>query len=616
VRKFFAEKFTKSSIFRGANELNSKDQIKLLLITIVQIFIGFLDLAGVIVIAALGALSVQGIESKHAGNKVGSLLKFFHIETYTFHSQVAFLGIFAGIVLVLKTLLSIFFIRKIFYFLSIKSAQISADLVSKFLSRDLIQVQRHTTQEILFIISEGVRSLMIGVLATSITIASDFAMLLILSIGLFFIDPSIAIATAIIFFITAYILHYLLQIRSRQIGSEYNRLTVQSNQKILEVLNSYRESVVRNRRAFYANKIRTLRYEMGEINAEWNFQPYISKYVIELTTVIGAIVLAGFEFSTKNATHAVSVLAVFLATSSRIGPAVLRIQQSLLTVRNSTGSATTTFQLIDELKNTKILDDNDDNDDADLRFDYPNFIPEVVLQNLSFSYGVSSNFSLENISLVIPAGSSAALVGPSGAGKTTMVDLILGVLQPNSGFVKISGLNPIEASRRWGGGISYVPQDIAITTGTIRDNVSLGYRDFLATDARVWSALHTSQLDTEIQNFPNGLDENIGENGYKISGGQRQRLGIARALFTSPKLLVLDEATSSLDGQTESDLTESIKSLSGKVTIITVAHRLSTVRAVDKVIYIDRGKVIATGTFEEVRKKVPNFDKQAMLMGL
>ena len=207
-------------------------------------------------------------------------------------------------------------------------------------------------------------------------------------------------------------------------------------------------------------------------------------------------------------------------------------------------------------------------------------------------------------------------MGPSGAGKTTMIDLLLGILNQDSGSVLISGVSPIKAITKWPGAISYVPQDVVITAGTIRENISLGYPIEVATDNLVLEALGIAQLDKFVRELPNGIDTQVGERGAKISGGQRQRLGIARALFTRPQLLVLDEATSSLDGATEASISDAIQALRGSTTVIIIAHRLSTIKHVDKVVYLSSGKIQAVGTFEEVRKLVPDFDSQAKVIGL
>jgi ABC-type multidrug transport system fused ATPase/permease subunit len=174
----------------------------------------------------------------------------------------------------------------------------------------------------------------------------------------------------------------------------------------------------------------------------------------------------------------------------------------------------------------------------------------------------------------------------------------------------------LDAVEKWPGGVAYVPQNIIITNGTIRKNVGLGFPVESIKDELVWDALDVAQLSDFIREIPGELDSHVGDSGSNISGGQRQRLGIARAMFTKPKLLVLDEATSSLDGETEANVTDSIHKLKGEVTVVLIAHRLSTVRQADVVVYLDKGKILSKGTFDEVRASVPDFDHQAQLMGL
>jgi ABC-type multidrug transport system fused ATPase/permease subunit len=207
-----------------------------------------------------------------------------------------------------------------------------------------------------------------------------------------------------------------------------------------------------------------------------------------------------------------------------------------------------------------------------------------------------------------------AIVGASGAGKTTLADLILGVLVPQSGKILISGIEPQDAVGKWPGAIAYVPQDVAIVDGTIKENISLGYPIDTATDGIIEFAIQIANLEEFIMSLKNRLDTNVGERGNLISGGQRQRIGIARAMYTRPKLLVLDEATSSLDGTSESAISESIDSMRGKTTVILIAHRLSTVKNADIVIYLENGKILAADTFTKVREQVANFDEQIRLM--
>jgi ABC-type multidrug transport system fused ATPase/permease subunit len=288
------------------------------------------------------------------------------------------------------------------------------------------------------------------------------------------------------------------------------------------------------------------------------------------------------------------------------------LQQGSIAIKGGLGSAGPTFQLIESLRNAVIIENNDDTlDTLHLGFD-----STVEIKNSELTYPQSSEPAVSNLSLSIPAGKSVALVGPSGAGKTTLVDILLGVLSPDKGTVLISGKEPLDAFAEWPGAVSYVPQDIVISSGTVRENIALGYPLETATDEMILSALKVAHLDEFVTQLPAGLDADVGEHGSKLSGGQRQRLGIARAMFTRPHLLVLDEATSALDGETEAAISDAIHELRGSTTVVMIAHRLSTVRNADIVVYLDKGRILAQGTFDEVREAVPDFDRQAKLMGL
>jgi ABC-type bacteriocin/lantibiotic exporter with double-glycine peptidase domain len=249
-------------------------------------------------------------------------------------------------------------------------------------------------------------------------------------------------------------------------------------------------------------------------------------------------------------------------------------------------------------------------------FDHKDFQPSVDITDLNFRFENNENFAIEDLNLRIAPGSQVAITGSSGAGKTTLVDLILGVFTNDSDSVKISGLTPLSAFSRWPGAVAYVPQNINIMNTTIRENISQGYEFDSLDEERVWNSLEVAHLDAFVKSLPLGIDTHVGEFGNQLSGGQRQRLGIARALFTSPKLLILDEATSALDAETESLISQTIKGLKGKCTVILIAHRLSSVMNADKVIFMENGKITAEGTFSEVRKLSPNFEKQAKLMGI
>jgi ATP-binding cassette, subfamily B, bacterial PglK len=238
------------------------------------------------------------------------------------------------------------------------------------------------------------------------------------------------------------------------------------------------------------------------------------------------------------------------------------------------------------------------------------------LNDVSFTYPGSDTRAVDGITLELAAGQSLALVGKSGSGKSTLVDIILGLLPPEDGVALIGGVPAGQATTTWPGGVAYVPQEVLLANDTIRNNVALGLPVESIDDDLIWESLKRAHLDEYMRDRVDGLDSHIGERGLRLSGGQRQRLGIARALYTRPKLLVLDEATSALDAETEQAITQTIHDLEGDVTTVLIAHRISTVRDADVMVYMEDGKSLAVGRFVDIRHAVPGLARQASLLGI
>lgn len=603
---------SQSVVIRSAKVLPKKDQKKLIYIVFLQVFLGALDLLGVAFIGVLGALAVNGIQSRPPGDRVTQVLHVLHLDGQDFQTQAAIIGGLAALFLISRTIASVLFTRRIMFFLSRRGALLASELLAKYLTQPLIFIQTRKSTEALYALTIGVNSLTLGILSLSLTVISDVSLLFVMSIGLFIVDPYMAFGTFFIFGGIGFTLYKLLNVRAKKLGLNEADLNIQTNTKVLEVLSSYREIVVRNRRGYYAQQIGNIRYSLADTQAEMFFMPNIGKYVIESAMVLGGLLLAGIQFLRTDATHAVAILSLFLAAGSRIAPAILRVQQSAIQIRSNVGVATPTLNLIDQLENVDLSEPGENNPN----FDHLEFSPRISLEDVVFTYPNSAVPALNNVSISIKPGESVAIVGPSGAGKTTLVDVLLGVLEPMSGKVLIGEFAPLDAICRSPGAIAYVPQDVMILDATIRENVVMGFPPNIEFDTQVNQALEAAQFSLKDPASQLTLESRVGERGTKLSGGQRQRLGIARALFTKPRLLVLDEATSSLDGQTEAAVAQAIQKLRGETTVVTIAHRLSTVRAADHVIYMEAGKILAMGTFDAVRAEVPDFDSQAKLMGL
>ena len=597
---------------RILSTLSKEEKKRLGLVACAQAFLGLLDLLGVLAIGLLGTISISMLQPSKTDQKSSGVLNLLKLSEDSFQTQVLTVGSIAIVLLVGRTVISILFTRRILYFMSRRGAIISSKLISNLLAQPLLVVQKWSGQEALFAVTTGVEIIALNVLAVSVVMVSDLSLLIILIVGLFWVDPISALGSVILFGGVALTLYKLMHERAGKIGATSSRLSIKSNERIIEVLGSFRESVVRNRRDFYSREIAKARFEIADTRAEVSFMPFISKYVIETTVILGSVVIGAVSFVTQNTSEAFATLAIFVAAGTRIAPAILRIQQGSLMIRSSLGMSKPTIELIEFLGTDSKFENSDDS----VRTEHFGFVPSIVMRGVTFSYEGSLKPALKNVNIDVPEGSIVAIVGASGSGKTTLVDTLLGIITSDVGEVKISNVIPANAIDNWPGAVAYVPQDVLVINGSIRDNVSLGYPVQTVTDELVSDAIRTASLTEFVAGLPEGLNTNLGERGAKISGGQRQRIGIARALFTKPRLLVLDEATSALDGGTEESISTDIHKLKGSTTVVLIAHRLSTVRDADLVLYMDNGEIVARGTFEEVRYAVPDFDRQAKLMGL
>lgn len=601
-----------NAIWKSFQVLPLSDRRRMPLVFLAQLLLSLLDLVGVAIIGVVGALAVNGIKSSAPGNRVSSILEMFYLDKLTLQQQVSILGIVAALVLIMKTFISALLVRKITYYLSRRSALISSELAHKVFSSDPEVIRRKTPQENLFALTTGVVTIAIGIVATTVSAFADIFLLLVLFGGLVLVDYKMALITFSIFGTTSLVLYRIMHKRAKQFGETNARVSIDSNQTILEALYSFREIFVRDQQGFYVKKISKQRMEIANASAGLANMPNLSKYAVEITMVIGAVFLSAIQFLTQDAVHAVAVLSIFLAASSRIAPAVLRIQQGAIQIRGHSGTVEQTLKLIDELKDVSLVEiDSVPND-----FSHAGFIPHVRLEDVSFNYQGSDTQTLVEINLEVLEGETIAIVGPSGAGKSTLVDIILGILNPQKGLVSIAGLDSQSAIKRWPGAISYLPQDIFLTVGTIQSNIAFGFDEAYFNSEYFERAIRVAQLESILKSLPLGSLTTVSDRGENFSGGQRQRIGIARALYTNPKLIVLDEVTSALDSDTENAFTDALNEIKGKITVIMIAHRLSSVIQADRIYYMESGKIVASGTFEELKRSNVNFARQAETMGL
>lgn len=578
-----------------------------------------LDIVGVLLTGLVGAVTVSAIQSTAPPPQIMSLANSFGLGDLSTTSLVVVLAGAAAVILLGKTIVSGLLTRRILVFLANRQAMVSARLTQALLSQPITFLHRRSSQESSYALIQGAAAATMQVLGQTSVAISEIALLVLMAATLFALDPWITIGCVLFFGLLAWLLQRALGSWAYKVGMQQGLADIASLNTIQSALATYREISVLGRRPQFVHEIQEQRWRAARVAADSQLIGLIPKYLLESALVVGGFILAGFLFGTRDAVQAVGTLALFIAAASRVMPSLLRLQTATLALRGIAGAAAPTFSLADELGNPLELPEAPLSSDVvrdmvgSARED---FVPRVIVDGVTFTYPGATVPAISEASLTVPAGSSVALVGRSGAGKTTLADLMIGVLPPERGKVEIGGCTPSGAFTRWPGGIAYVPQQVVLLNGSIRSNVALGIPADAIDDELVWSALERAQLRGMLAERPLGLDTEVGEHGVKLSGGQRQRLGIARALYSRPRLIVLDEATSSLDVETEHLISSVIASMQGDVTLIIVAHRLSTVLEADQVVYLDGGRIRAVGSFGHVRDSVPDFDRQARLLGL
>ena len=592
--------------------LDKKDRVKLFLVLIINTFLAFLDLFGVALIGVTSAIMIRGLQGLAAGDQVTNFLELLNLDGLPQRNLLILLGGSAIFFFILKTILSVYFLRRTLRYMSIRNAQISSSLVSKMLNRPVEKIFSKSIQHQIYNVTGGVESLVGGAVTSLVVIASDLVLLLVILVGLMLVDPITSVGTFFVFTGIAFLLYFLLHKRVAILNTKSAYQSIYFNQKVSEGINSFRDLFIKGGREFYVNEIRKTKMQLARYDAEMKFIPNISKYTIEISVILGIAVIAGIQFYLFDSNRAIAVISVFLAASTRIAPAIIRLQQNVIAVKSSLSAAKPTFELIDELNGVEELE----RIETVISTNHTDFSPRVKLSNLKFTYSDATENTIQDVSLEISEGKFIAFVGPSGGGKSTLIDLILGLLAPSSGSITISGLTPVDAIKKWPGSIGYVPQDVFIENSTVKENICLGFNPESVLDELVWQALQLADLSDFVKGLEGGLSYRISDAGKNLSGGQRQRLGIARALLTKPKIVIFDEATSALDAETENRVSESILKLTGECTVIFIAHRLSVVRSADMIYYIDKGKIISQGTFEELRSINTDFNNQANFMGI
>lgn len=477
----------------------------------------------------------------------------------------------------------------------------SVAMLGAYLRESYSAHRQRTTAEILQITGSANGQVYTGYVGSILTIIGEGLSILLLMVLLAVVLPFETVVAFAYFGISAYLIQQFLKKRNTNVGFVVWTKELESSAATLTAVDGFRENIIHGitERSLY--NFQEARVEVVHANRRKSFYFELPKYLLEIIFIGGIALIMGVMVITGGIEQA-AYMVVFAGACIRILPNFVRVIATLGTLRSAVPYVEKYEKAIEELHAGpfKFIKEKPEIGE----FAQVHSVMEEVnvsINNLSFRYPDGDSDVLKNISFEVPTGTSVAFVGGSGSGKTTLIDLILGLLTPTQGEVVVNGSEIMKNLESWHQKIGYVPQDVFLAGKTVREEIAYGLNQDEIDDNRVWECVRLAELEDVVNSLEDGLDTKIGENGTRLSGGQRQRIGLARAFYRNPSVLILDEATSALDNETEYKITNAINRLTEGRTVFIVAHRLSTIRNVDQLLFMSKGEIVSRGTFSEVR---------------
>lgn len=485
---------------------------------------------------------------------------------------------------------------------------IGNNLLRSYLAAPWRDRLRKNSVDIMRFSDSGIDASINSFLMPGATLLSELVTLFAVIITLAVVQPLLALATLAYLLVLGGVLFFWIAGHARKAGEVNVNYTVRSARLILEIIASMKEVTLRNKEAEVADVVALARQSSVQARANIQFLSQLPRFALEAGLVGGFLVIGGLGFLLGGIEQAIVAIGLFALAGFRVAPSVIRFQSVL---SQMIAAAEFPRQVLVEIADVERGRAESSPGWRDVEENWSS----IVFDDVSFQYAPDAPPAVRDVSLEIPAGSTVAFVGASGSGKSTMVDLLLSLLDPTAGEIRVGGAPLPEVRTSWRSRVGYVPQDVALFDATIAQNVALTWSDDFD-PARVQHALEQAQLWNLVSAREGGMNARVGERGLSLSGGQRQRLGIARALYSEPQVLVMDEATSALDTHTESQVVSAIESIDASTTKVIVAHRLATIMNADRIFLMIDGVVAGSGTFDELVAQHPDFARQAQLAGL
>ncbi|WP_369700038.1 ABC transporter ATP-binding protein [Bacillus sp. AFS041924] len=562
---------------------------KLLLLFFMMIIAALFETFGIgVIVPFVGIVTNPSIIKEH------TTINFLY-NLFNFQSTTSFL-IFSVFVLLL------IFIVKNVYILLFQYAQnriilnqqvkLSRRLFEEYLSKPYIFHIQRNTSDLLRNVNIEVQNIFQGIIMSAFLLVTEMLVIACIIGLLLYTNTLSTLVASILLGGSVYLFFKVFRKKTNELAKEQQAVNGTMIKWVNQGLGASKEVKVSGKESFFVDEYTgksqiNSNIKRYRIMLEQSPRLFIETILVMIVLVmVLVIILQG-----KNTSNIVSTMALFAMAAFRLMPSINRVIAAITSIRFSKPALSVVY---DDLFTNKETYSTQEFEEADSNVNgIRAFSDSIELKNVSFRYPNQQEYSLKDISLSIQIGHSVAFIGESGAGKTTLVDMILGLFEPEKGSILIDGQNMVELKSLWQKKIGYIPQSIFLTDDSIRENVAFGIQKDQINDQAVWMALEQAQLKGFVKSLPNGLDTPVGERGIRLSGGQRQRIGIARALYHNPEIIFMDEATSALDTDTEKDIMTAIDGLKGEKTLIIIAHRLSTIKNCDTVFKMSNGRLVS-----------------------
>jgi ATP-binding cassette subfamily C protein len=588
--------------------LTRKQKFQYWALVILRALTGLLDVVGIALIGFIASAAVN--VGKHTPIKLGPIS-----VPLVSNADLVYLVLFVLLVFVVKATLAIFLTWQLTHFIAHLERD-NAGLIAEHLLRgSLDSAKRYSKAEFQFAITASTTYAFTGILNNVAIFVSEGFLLVVVAGTFFVVNPVAAVFALAYFGIILVVIQLVIGRSLKRAGREAVEGTVQTTNSVSDTMDTFREISVLAKQDLFIKRIYHSRTLVSRSGAVLTFLAGMPRYVVETALILGVVIFVAQQFLTGQLSTGLATIGVFLTGGVRMMASLLPLQSAAGNMKQNVEQAEIAQRLISEAR-TSLGEERAAAAASPGQIvapKTPDGLP-IEIARARYRYPGDDHDTLHDVTLTVKAGQHVAVIGPSGAGKTTLVDLILGLVHPTSGTVRIGGIEPNDLRKVRPGAVSYVPQKPGMVSGTIAENIALGVDPTEIDSALLNRVIEDAYLRDFIDSLPDGVDTSVGKQVDALSGGQIQRIGLARALYAKPQLLILDEATSGLDAGSEAFVSATLAKLQGRVTVMVIAHRLSTVQHSDIVHVMENGHITASDTFKRLQATVPMVAEYVKLM--